>query len=375
MLQLSSARMALMVFLGPGLVSAADPGNLGLPELPVPAHNPMTEEKILLGKKLFNDVRFSTTGKVSCATCHAESKAFTDKLRVAEGVNGLRGTRNSPTVLNAAFNRTQFWDGRSPDLEDQSQHPFVNPVEMALPNHEPILKLIREDATYREMFKKAFAMDADKIDMKQVMMAIASFERTLIDGNSRFDRWYFNGEKTLNEAEIRGFNVFLGNGRCVSCHVVEQTSALFTDHKFHNIGVGINKLKMAEVEGLGHEFMKAAYTTEEVDKKVLADPKSSELGRFAISKLTPEMGAFKTPTLRNIDLTGPYMHDGSLKTLEEVVEHYNRGGASSEKEVVNPFISGGIRPLNLSEREKKDLVVFMKALTSAKHVKVQRRKL
>tara|TARA_B110001454_G_scaffold124375_1_gene116055 strand:+ start:35857 stop:36993 length:1137 start_codon:yes stop_codon:yes gene_type:complete len=349
---------------------APDKNLLGLPPLPIPANNPITKEKVILGERLYNDVRFSSTGKVSCATCHDSKKGFTDNLRVSKGINNLSGTRNAPTVLNSAFNTSQFWDGRSPSLEDQAQHPMTNPVEMGLPNHEPVMKIVREEKKYQDQFKSAFGIEAKDIQLNHVLMAIATFERTQIDGNSKFDRWYYGGEeKILSAQEKNGFAVFIGNGRCVSCHAVESTSALFTDNKFHNIGVGINKLSKSDQEAIGQEFLKSDYSNEAVDVKVLTNPKTSEVGRLAVSKKLYDMGNFKTPTLRNISLTAPYMHDGSLKTLDEVVEHYNRGGASSDKEVVNDFISGGIRPLNLTSTEKRDLVAFLKTLTSARNAK------
>ncbi|WP_408098376.1 cytochrome-c peroxidase [Peredibacter sp. HCB2-198] len=338
--------------------------NLGLPQVEIPKNNPMSKEKVALGKKLFEDTRFSSTGEVSCSTCHDEAKGFTDQLVVSEGINGLKGTRNAPTVLNAAFNATQFWDGRSPTLEDQSRHPFVNSVEMGLKNHEPILEVVRTDPEYVKAFKTVFNKSVKEIKIEHVTMAIGAFERTVIAGNSRFDQWYYKGEKSLSDSELRGFQTFIGNGRCVSCHAIEQSSGLFTDHRFHNIGVGINRVPKEDVDRLVTEFLKANFNREEVDEKVLNDLKTSELGRFAVTQNQNDIGAFKTSTLRNIDLTAPYMHDGSLKTLEDVVEHYNRGGASSDKEVITPFLSGGIRPLNLTDQEKKDLVAFMKSLTS-----------
>ncbi|MDY6933163.1 MAG: cytochrome c peroxidase [Spirochaetota bacterium] len=338
---------------------------LGLPVLDIPSDNPITKEKVKLGERLFNDTRFSSTGKISCATCHSADKAFTDSpLPVSKGINDLTGTRNAPTIINSAYNQTQFWDGRSPDLEDQSLHPFVNPVEMGLKNHEPILKIIRTDQEYIEAFKRVFKKSKEKITMREVTKAIAAFERTQISANSRFDRWYFIGEPTLTKKEIKGFEVYIGNGRCVSCHVIEHTTALFTDNKFHNVGVGINMLAQKDIDRLASEFMSAKYNKEEVDVKVLADTKTSELGRFAITRNLTELGAFKTPTLRNIALTAPYMHDGSLATLEEVVDHYNRGGASSDEEKINDFVSGGMRQLDLSDEEKSNLVAFMETLTS-----------
>ncbi|MHB1182409.1 MAG: cytochrome-c peroxidase [Sulfuricella sp.] len=343
---------------------------LGLPSVPIPADNPQSQEKIKLGDKLFHDTRFSSTGKVSCATCHDAKKAFTDSpLRVSEGVNKLTGTRNAPTVVNAAYFHKLFWDGRSPDLEDQSQHPFVNQVEMGLKDHKPILEIVRTDSDYGKAFKAVFGKSGDQITMDDVKKAIASFERTIVSGNSPFDRYYFGGDKkAMAPAQIRGFQVFLGQGRCVSCHTVEQDHALFTDNRFHNIGIGMNRIQK-DAPRLAGEFLKAKSQGADVDKAVLTDPKTSELGRFAVTDGFDDMGSFKTPTLRNIALTAPYMHDGSLKTLNEVVTHYNNGGATKKSDRVNDFLSGGIRPLNLSKQQISDLVAFMEALTSPEYAK------
>jgi len=346
-------------------IGAAADMPLGLPPVPIPPDNPQSPAKIALGDKLFNDTRFSATGDVSCATCHAADKVFTDSpLQVSEGINKLKGTRNAPTVINAAYNETQFWDGRSPSLEDQSQHPFVNPVEMALPNHDPILAVIRDDADYTRQFKEVFGVDADQITMNEVTRAIAAFERTKVSGNSPFDRYYFGGDKTaMSDAAVRGFQVFLQDGRCVSCHTIEQDRAVFTDHKFHNIGVGINNIQ-ARIPELAGAFLQAKSQGIDVDVAVLADKDTSDLGRFAVTDDLTTVGAFKTPTLRNVAKTAPYFHDGSVATLREVVVHYNNGGKTNEDDRVNDFLSGGIRPLELTDQQIDDLVAFMEALTS-----------
>jgi len=338
---------------------------LGLPEVTYPKDNPQTRAKIALGELLFKDKRFSTTKEVSCSTCHLPEKAFTDSpLKVSEGIDKLTGTRNAPTVLNSVYATTLFWDGRSPSLEDQALHPFVNPVEMGLKDHQPILDIIRSDPDYRKRFKAVFGKRGKAITMTEVTQAIAAFERTVISGNSPFDRWYYGGEEdALTEAQKRGFNLFVNEGRCVSCHVIEQTQATFTDNLFHNIGVGINDIQ-EDVPKLAGEFLQAEATASEVDIQVLTDKRTSELGRFAISRNFDGLGAFRTPTLRNIAVTAPYMHDGSLETLKEVVEHYNNGGITNEGDPVNDFLSGGIRPLNLSEAQIDDLVAFMESLTS-----------
>jgi cytochrome c peroxidase len=340
-------------------------GPLGLPDVPIPANNPQSAEKIALGERLYNDVRFSSTGMVSCATCHDATKVFTDSpLRVSEGINKLTGTRNAPTVVNSAYNKTQFWDGRSPDLEDQALHPPVNPVEMGLPNHDPILAIIREDMAYTKSFWNVFEIARDDISMRHVTMAIAAFERTVVSGDSPFDRWYFGGEEDAISASAKnGFKLYLAKGRCVSCHTIEQNFAIFTDHQFHNIGVGINAIQ-AKVPDLARSFQKAKAAGASVDVTVLGDPDTSHLGRFAVDNQLHSMGAFKTPTLRNIAVTPPYMHDGSIKTLREVIVHYNNGGVTNAGDEVNPFISGGIRPLLLTDQEIDDLVALMEAMTS-----------
>jgi len=353
-----------MLATGP-LAAAGDGPPLGLPPVPIPDDNPMTPEKIALGDKLFHDTRFSTTGEVSCATCHEKEKAFTDSpLKTSEGIDKLTGTRNAPTVLNAAYMTSQFWDGRSPSLEDQALHPFTNPVEMGLKNHQPILDIVRSDPEYVAAFEQVFGIEGREATMDEVTKAIAAFERTQVYGNSPFDRYYYlNDTRALTEQQVRGLDIFINQGRCVSCHVIEQTQALFTDNRFHNIGVGINDIQ-GDIPELAHAFLEADYTLEEVDVQVLGDARTSELGRFAVVRAFNDIGAFKTPTLRNIDLTAPYMHDGSIATLREVVEHYNNGGVTNEGDPVNDFLGGGIRPLDLSEEQIDDLVAFMEALTS-----------
>lgn len=364
----------LVLILGAGMIAcplaldavlAQDSPPLGLPEVPVPPDNPMTQEKIDLGDKLFHDDRFSTTGDVSCSTCHLEDKAFTDgPLQVSEGIEGLTGTRNAPTIINSAYMTSLFHDGRSPSLEDQALHPFVNPVEMGLDNHDPILEIVRTDPEYVEAFEEVFNADPDEITIDHITKAIAAFERTIISGNSPFDRYFYGGETdAMTEAQIRGLDLFQNKGRCVSCHLIEESTATFTDGRFHNVGVGINDL-IPEVPDIAKEFVAAARSSEEVDEEVLSDPRSSEMGRLAVTGDFDGIGAFKTPTIRNVAVTAPYMHDGSLPTLRDVMVHYNNGGVTVEGNPVNDFLSDGIRPLNLTDEEIDDLVAFMEALTS-----------
>jgi cytochrome c peroxidase len=345
-------------------VNQAGASELGLPPVPIPADNPQTPQKIALGDRLFHDLRFSADGKVSCATCHAQAKGFTDNLTVSEGFNGLTGTRNAPTVLNSAYSTSLFWDGREPDLEGQSKQPPVNPVEGGLPSHEPILEIVRDDAAYASAFNAVFGVQSDDISMEHVSKAIASFERTVVAGNSPFDRYYYAGDADAMTAEqVRGLDIFINKGRCVSCHSIEQTQALFTDNRFHNIGVGFKRIRGKEAETAA-QFKKSKRAGADIDVAVLTQQNVSELGRFAVTDNITEVGSFKTPTIRNIDRTAPYMHDGSLATLEDVVSFYNNGGREEESDPLSGFQSGGIRPLDLTDAEIQELVAFMEALTS-----------
>lgn len=353
----------------PAVVQSGENNLLGLPPVPIPVNNPQTPAKIALGDKLFHDQRFSIDGTVSCSKCHNDQQAFTDGLQFSLGHHGLTGTRNAPTVVNAAFYHSQFWDGREPDLEGQSKQPLINPVEHGLANHQPILDIIRKDSDYLSAFKTVFGVSDKHVTIDHVAKAIASFERTLVSGDSPFDRYYFKLESAaMTDAQIRGFQLFTDQGRCVSCHVIEQDQAIFSDSRFHNIGIGINQIQQ-DVPRLAAAFLEAKNKGGDVDKMVLTDKKSSELGRFAVTDELSQIGAFKTPTLRNIAMTAPYMHDGSLKTLKEVIIHYNNGGATKAGDKINPYLSGGIRPLNLIDSQIDDLVAFLEALTSPQYAK------
>jgi cytochrome c peroxidase len=356
--------LAALLVLGSSAPGTAGQRPLGLPPVPIPADNPQTPEKIMLGELLFNDQRFSADGEVSCATCHSPDLAFTDGLPVSEGFRGRTGTRNAPTVVNSAFMETLFWDGREPDLESQSMQPPINPVEGGLTDHQPILDVIRATSRYREAFADAFGITPDEIKMEHVAKAIASFERTLVSGSSPFDRYLYSGQAdAMTPAQVRGLTVFRDKGRCVSCHVIEQDQALFTDNRFHNIGVGFKRIRGAE-EQTAAAWIEAKRAGADTDQTVLTQANISELGRFAVSEDMTEVGAFKTPTLRNIAITAPYMHDGSLTTLEDVIEFYDNGGRVSKDDPVSDFLSGGIRPLGLTEQEEEDLIAFLHALTS-----------
>ncbi len=318
---------------GPGAVPIGTPvkikAPLGLPPVPIPADNPPTAETIALGRRLYYDATLSVDNTVACATCHHPRFGFTDGKQFSEGVKGQKGGRNAPTVLNAAYWTTQFWDGRAPSLEKQAEGPVQNPIEMAH-TLEGVVRRLTADASYRSAFDKAFG--PGPITYEKVGKAIASFERTVISANSPFDHYFYGGNKSaLSTSAQRGLEVFRNpkKGNCTACHTIGEKNALFTDNKFHNIGVGANT------------------------RGELAD-----LGRYNVSKNEADKGAFKTPTLRNIAKTGPYMHDGSLKTLKDVVDFYVGGGNS------NPFRDKDIRVLDfLTGQERAGLVAFLESLT------------
>jgi len=346
-------QMILMLIVGMVFsnLSYANP-TLGLPELSIPKNNPQSPEKVELGRLLFNDARFSGDGTISCASCHHSDKAFTDGLKAPIGVDKLTGSVNAPTVINSAFYDTLFVDGRAKSLEEQAMGPFINPVEHGLKDYTKIIDIILEDDQYPVMFEQVFDIPEDDISIDYVVKAIASFERTLISGNSRFDQYYFGRDRTqLSESAARGLRIFRRKGNCANCHEISFNNALFMDNDFYNIGVGFDKIK---------DQVKDIISSIKAGEKLnLISAKQVELGRFNVTYVIDDIGKFKTPTLRNISLTAPYMHDGSIKTLEEVVEYYDKGGDK------NRYIDAAIFPLKFTEQEKIDLVEFMKALTSS----------
>lgn len=298
---------------------------LGLSPLFWPDENPYTPEKAELGKLLFFDRRLSSDGSVSCASCHDPARAFGDGAANSQGIGGQRGGRSAPTVINRAYSTLQFWDGRAPSLEEQAKGPIANPIEMTIDKdteqaHRNVVGRLKTVPGYVDRFKKVFGTADFTID--HVAQAIATFERTVLSGNSAYDR-YKEGDKTaLTPAQVRGMDVFFKKAACDSCHLGFN----FTDGSYENIGVGMDK-------------------------------PNPDLGRFLVTHREEEKGAFKTPTLREVEHTGPYMHDGSMKTLEEVVEHYDKGGLE------NPQLSKRMKLLHLSAQEKSDLVAFLKALS------------
>lgn len=327
---------------------------LGLPPLEIPADNLQTPEKIALGKAFFHDVRFSGDGTISCASCHQPDQAFTDGLSVAQGLNRQRGLRNTPTVLNAAYYRDLFLDGRAANLEEQALGPLLNPIEHGLKSEAQMLAIVNRDDDYRKRLTQVFDIEEKQISIQHIAKAIASFERTLIGGNSAFDRYYFGRNRSeLSDSAARGLLIFRRKGNCANCHEISMSHALFSDNRFYNIGIGSKTLN-----GIIDDFVVAVRQGKVQEEFHFTDKQRAELGRFNVTRVIADTGKFKTPSLRNIALTAPYMHDGSLQTLEEVVEYYDKGGNQ------NRFQDPAIFPLNLTNQEKADLVAFMRALNS-----------
>ena len=304
---------------GAWALQAGDPP-LGLDAyMPIPPDNPLTAGKVELGRRLFFDKRLSRDHTVSCGTCHLPELAFTDEEPVAVGIEGQKGTRRTPRLINRGYGRAFFWDGRAATLEEQALMPIPNPIEMDLPLADAVER-VAADAEYRAAFEEAFGGAPTGEAMGR---AIASYVRTIVSGGSPYDRYVAGDMSALTEAQKRGLALFRGKAACAICHVGPN----LTDEEFHNTGVGWKH----------------------------GEPK--DLGRFAETGDEADRGAFKTPTLREVASAGPYMHDGSLETLEDVVDFYSDGGEG------NAYLDEEMMRLDLSDEEKADLVEFLRALS------------
>ena len=330
-----------------------------------PKNNQLTKTRVILGRKLFFDKRLSRDGTVSCATCHDARRAFAEGRMVSEGIGGQLGRRNAPTAANAAFLQTQFLDGRSPSLEAQAKLPILNPIEMGQKSPRDAVAAIAKDPVYQAMFKEAYG---GGVNFNDLARAIAAFERSLIFLDSPFDRWLAGDEKAMSAEAKAGFALFNGKARCVSCHPINGSNPVGSDNRFHNIGIAAQNTGFEKLARQALKLLEKDNSTEAIDKLAL-ETDLSELGRFLVTRSRSDIGAFKTSQLRNVGLTGPYMHDGFLGTLWDVMDHYNKGG------VVNPFLDGGIEALNLSEKEIDQLVAFMVALTDVRFAEAQKREL
>jgi cytochrome c peroxidase len=284
-----------------------------------PSDQAANQAEIRLGAQLFTEKRLSRDGSLSCASCHDPARGFTDGQPVAVGINGAKGSRNTPTVYGVAHMSKFFWDGRASTLEEQALGPLTSPIEMAA-DPEAVVDWLSKDESYRKRFEEVFGGPPT---LERLTKALATFQRALKLDPSPFDRWRNGETEAISEAAKRGYKTFSQQGKCSVCHRGTE----LTDGEFHNLGMA-------------------------------SSPEKPDLGRFAVSQFEAHRGAFKTPTLYNVELTAPYMHDGSLGTLEEVVEFYDQGGGPG------PGRSALMRKLNLTDQEKADLVEFLKTLTA-----------
>lgn len=327
---------------------------LGLPDMAVPDRNPPSAAKIALGRKLFFDRRLSFNRTLSCAMCHVPEQGFTQvELRTPVGIEGRFVKRNAPTLLNVGYRRTLFHDGRESTLENQVWQPFLKSNEMANPSIGFVLDTIRQARDYAGLFEAAFPQG---LTAETVGMALASYQRGLVAGNSPFDRFYFGGEKrALAESARSGWALFQSLG-CSSCHTVGKQHAQFTDGNFYDIGIGY-----AHSMGVGRQVapVRLAPGVEVVPTVSFDMPEANDLGRYEASGRSEDRWKYRVPSLRNVALTPPYMHDGSLPTLAAVVDYYNAGGVPHEGQ------DPRIRPLGLDTHQRESLVAFLESLTSS----------
>jgi cytochrome c peroxidase len=323
----------------------------------IPTDDPQTPEKVALGQQLFFDAHLSADGTIACSTCHDPARAFTDGKAVSAGIGGRAGQRNSPTVLNARYNATQFWDGRAATLEQQAALPIVNSVEMGQPNLDAAVASIAAIPQYRQAFQSAFGTAPNGTDL---VRAIAAYERTQVAFDSPFDHYIAGERDAIDPAARRGWELFNGRARCNKCHALSdktRDTTNFTDNDFHNIGVLIVRHNVVALAKQARQMLASADAAA-VDRAAIQTDMSA-LGRFLVTKKESDIAAFKTPNLRNLLLTAPYFHDGSQATLWDVIDHYNKGAGLN-----NPYLDEDIVPLALDERDIDDLVAFMASLTS-----------
>ena len=344
----------------PAPPQAAAPPQVGLPaaatRAAIPSDNPQTAEKIALGRRLFFDRRLSADGTVACASCHDPARAFTDGRQASVGVKGRLGERNAPTLLNALYSKTMFWDGRAVSFEDQAVMPILNPSEMGQPNLEAAVAAIAKDRGYRRAFQAVFGREPNGSDLTH---ALASYQRTLVAFDAPFDAFIAGAPGAIGEPARRGWDLFIGRARCNSCHALSERRpdpTFFTDHSFHNIGVGVERANVVALACRAQARLNSGDRLA-VDRAAIQS-ELSPLGSFLVTKHPDDIAAFRTPSVRNALVNAPYFHDGSARTLWDVVDHYNKGG------MMNPWLDPAMRPLRLSERDIDDLVAFLASLTS-----------
>lgn len=312
-----------------------------------------SREQIRLGARLFFDARLSANGAVSCATCHIPEQAFSDGRPRAIGLHGALGVRNTPSLLHVAEHAPLFWDGRRDSLASQAADPFVNRLEHGLGSEQKLVDLVLADRTYRASLQHS--RDAAAEVAGQIYAALAAFQRTLVAGPSAFERFqYGHDASAMGLSAQRGLRLFTGRAQCSSCHFIGPSSAVLTDNRFHALGIGLGPASQRMPELLRKALADGMRSPRAIGDLLISEPDIAALGRFLVTLEPKDVGAFRTPSLRNVALTAPYMHDGSIATLEDAVTHevYYRGRQAGQ-------------PLILSADEQSDLVTFLRALTGS----------
>jgi cytochrome c peroxidase len=323
-------------------------------------NNPPTAARVALGQKLFFEPRLSGDGTVACATCHNPARAFTDGRPVSIGIHGRAGQRNAPTVLNAFYSKYQFWDGRVTTLEQQAALPITNPFEMGSVSIADAVSRIAGDQHYQAQFMQAFGRAVNGQDL---LSAIVAYEQTLLAFDSPFDHFIAGRSDAISDSAKRGWELFNAKARCHLCHALTETrrdATLFMDNDFHNIGIGILRHRVGPLAQRAEREL-AQGTLPEVDIAAISSD-LSVLGRFLVTRKQEDVAAFKTPNLRNVLVTGPYFHDGSMPTLWDTMDHYNKGDG-----ITDPWLDKKMQPLAMTEAEIDDVVAFLASLTSPKY--------
>src|SRR5712671_3090739 len=332
----------------------------------IPPGSPLTPATVALGEKLFFDSRLSGDGTVACATCHDPARAFTDGRPTSVGIHGLISQRNAPTVLNALYNKTQFWDGRVSTLEQQAALPITNSFEMGSASIGDAVSKVAGDEDYQKQFMQAFGRGVNEQDM---LRAIATYERTLASFDSPFDHFIAGDENAIGDSAKRGWELFNTKARCHLCHALtenQRDTTLFIDNDFHNIGIGILRHRVAPLAQQAQREL-AQGDLPAIDTTAITG-EMSVLGRFLVTRKQSDIASFKTPGLRNVVVTTPYFHDGSMPTLWDVMDHYNKGDG-----ITDPWLDKDMQPLALSESEIDDVVAFLASLTSPQYKEISDR--
>ncbi len=323
---------------------------------PIPEAGPLARPKS--GQQVGAPAAATRTAIPPCSTCHDPARAFTDGRPASIGIKGRVGQRNAPTILNALYNKTQFWDGRVNTLEEQAALPIVNSIEMGQPSLDAAVAQIAAVGEYKQAFGRIFGRPLNGPDL---LRAIASYERTQLSFDSPFDHFIAGDTSAIDDAAKRGWELFNSRGGCNKCHALtvdKRDITNFTDNDFHNIGIGIIRHNVVALARQAEQLINSGDTAA-IDRAAIQTDMSA-LGRFLITKKEPDVASFKTTNLRNVLVTGPYFHDGSQETLWDVMDHYNKGDG-----LQNPYLDQDIQPLALTEGDIDDLVAFLASLTSA----------